>query len=468
MKLNEKPLHELLELIDSDQIAVSEIIDDLTRAVIERDSEICAFLEVAPSDQLKQQAQEQNQLPLRGLPIAIKDLISTEGFKTTCGSQFLRDFEPVFDATAITSLKDAGATIQGKLNLDEFGMGSSNENSGFRPTRNPVDLERVPGGSSGGSAAAVAANMSICALGTDTGGSVRLPASFCGVVGLKPTYGLVSRSGLVSYASSLDTIGPVTKNVRDAAILLNIISGHDPLDSTSVERSDIDYVENLDEGISELKIGIVTEFIEKLYEAARDCFNQWVRQFESLGACFSEISLPHCEYAIPTYYLISAAEASANLARYDGMRYGHRASNESLAEMYEESRSQGFGPEVKRRIILGTYALSAGYAEEWYEKAQCVRSLILSDFQRAFAEVDLILTPTSPEPAFKIGEKMADPLSMYLTDQFLVPVSLAGLCGISIPGGEVDGLPFGLQLIANRFEEDLLLKAAYAYEQSVL
>ena len=466
MKLNEQSLHQLIDLMNKGETDVDAIIESLFAAIDEREPQVNAYLEIQDKQNLLAEAKSFDKSDLKGIPIAIKDLISTIGFNTTCGSQFLRDFEPVYDATAIEHLKRAGASIQGKTNLDEFGMGSSNENSGLGVTKNPVDLDRVPGGSSGGSAAAVAAHTAIASLGTDTGGSVRLPAAFCGVVGLKPTYGLVSRYGLVSYASSLDTIGPITKDVRDAALLLNIIAGHDKRDSTSVAREPESYSANLAKGIAGSKIGIVKEFTDQLDEEAKALFSQWQSVFESLGAEISELSLPHSEYAIPTYYLISASEASANLARYDGVRYGERVEDPKLDVMYSKSRSTGFGDEVKRRIMLGTYALSAGYSEEWYEKAQCVRALIAEDFRTAFSDVDLILTPTSPTPAFKLGEKTADPLSMYLTDQFLVPASLAGLCAISVPGGEVEGLPFGMQLIADRFQEAKLLQAAYAFEQN--
>jgi aspartyl-tRNA(Asn)/glutamyl-tRNA(Gln) amidotransferase subunit A len=466
MGLNEKPLHELIRLLSTKETTIREILDDLYQAIEVREPEVRAYLEVADKEGLLIEAERSKDLPLKGIPIAVKDLISTKGFKNTCGSQFLKDFNPIFDATAITRLKAAGATFLGKTNLDEFGMGSSTENSGFFPTRNPLNLERVPGGSSGGSAAAVAAGTAIYALGTDTGGSIRLPAAFCGVVGLKPTYGLVSRYGLVAYASSLDQIGPITRDVRDAALLLNIIAGHDPADSTSARQSEVDYSRNLGAEIGGLRIGIVKEFVETLSGKAKELFDKWQDRFDQLGARFEEISLPHSKYAIPTYYLISAAEASANLARYDGVRFGHRENDESVLAMYAESRSAGFGSEVKRRIMLGTYGLSAGYADEWYKKAQGVRALITQDFQRAFQNVDLIMTPTSPTPAFKLGEKVDDPLAMYLTDQFLVPASLAKLCAISIPGGEVENLPFGMQLIGNQFEEKRILNAAFTFEQS--
>lgn len=464
MGFNENSLHELTTLLAANEISISDLIEDLYKAIDECEAPVQAFLSIADRDALLTEASAAGDKPLHGIPIAIKDLISTTGFKTTCGSQFLRDFEPIFDATAVTKLKEAGATIQGKTNLDEFGMGSSNENSGYFVTRNPVDLDRVPGGSSGGSAAAVAADMAICALGTDTGGSVRLPAAFCGVVGLKPTYGLVSRYGLIAYASSLDQIGPITRDVRDAAILLDLLAGHDPLDSTSAENQKVNYVNALDADIKGLRIGYVKEYVELLDQEAEALFGRWRATFETMGAQFTEISMPHCNYAIPTYYLISSAEASANLARYDGVRYSHRASDESVESMYQMSRSEGFGPEVKRRIMLGTYALATGYYDAWYKKAQQVRSLIKRDFDAAFKEVDIILTPTSPTSAFKLGEKIEDPLEMYLTDQFLVPVSLAGICAISIPGGEIQDLPFGMQLIGDRFQESKILSAAYAFE----
>ena len=467
-RLNEKPLHELLSLLRQGEIAVEALIEDLFQAIEDREPEIHAYLELADPGELAREAQAQRDKPLRGLPIAVKDLISTVGFRTTCGSRFLGDFWPIYDATAIQKLKEAGATVLGKTNLDEFGMGSSNENSAFGPTRNPLDPERVPGGSSGGSAAAVAAHTAPAALGTDTGGSVRLPAAFCGVVGLKPTYGLVSRYGLVAYASSLDQIGPITKDVRDAALLLGFLAGHDPRDSTSLamDAGGGDYTAGLERGIEGFRVGVVREFFDALRGEARSVAEGWVRTFKELGATIEEVSLPHAEYAIPTYYLIASSEASANLARYDGVRYTRRFSDESLEEMFSRSRDEGFGPEVKRRIMLGTYALSAGYYEQWYGKAQRVRTLIRRDFERAFERCDVLITPTAPTPAFRLGEKLDDPLQMYLSDVFLVPVSLAGLCAISVPGGTVEGLPFGLQIVGDKLQERKILRAAYAFEQS--
>jgi aspartyl-tRNA(Asn)/glutamyl-tRNA(Gln) amidotransferase subunit A len=463
---NEKTLHGLISLLDHQEVRIEEVIADLYRAIEEKDPQIRAYLEVADKERLLEEAKRQQDRPLKGLPIAVKDLISTVGFRTTCGSRFLEAFRPVFDATAVHRLKAAGATILGKTNLDEFGMGSSNENSAFTPVRNPLDLGRVPGGSSGGSAAAVAAHTAICSLGTDTGGSVRLPAAFCGVVGLKPTYGLVSRYGLIAYASSLDQIGPITKDVYDAALLLTIIAGRDPLDSTSIDHGGVDYTQGLDQGIEGFRVGVVREFFSLLEGEAHACAQEWQEAFKGLGAEIVEVSLPHAEYAIPTYYLIASSEASANLARYDGVRYSRRANDETVEAMFSESRNRGFGPEVKRRIMLGTYALSAGYYEEWYGKAQRVRTLIKRDFDRAFEHVDILITPTSPTPAFKLGEKTADPLEMYLSDVYLVPVSLAGVCAISVPGGRVNGLPFGLQIIGDKLEEPKILRTAYAFEQA--
>jgi len=463
--LNEKTLHELLDLLNRREIRVEAVIEDLYAALALREPQIKAYLEVANPERLVEEVALLSEKPLRGLPLSVKDLISTVGFRTTCGSKFLEDFRPIFDATAIVRLKQAGATILGKTNLDEFGMGSSTENCGFYRTRNPIDLERVAGGSSGGSAAAVAAHTALASLGTDTGGSVRLPAAFCGVVGLKPTYGLISRYGLVAYASSLDQIGPITKDVRDCALLLSLMAGRDEADSTSIDNGGIDYSQGLERGIQNFRVGIVREFIDALESEARALVEEWKRAFKELGTELVEISLRHAEYAIPTYYLLSASEASANLARYDGVRYGRRVNDETVEAMFSQSRDHGFGPEVKRRIMLGTYALSAGYYEEWYGKAQRARALIKHDFDEAFRNVDVLITPTSPTTAFRLGEKTEDPLAMYLSDVYLVPTSLAGVCAISIPGGAVQELPFGLQIVGNKLQEQKILRAAYAFEQ---
>ncbi len=466
MNLNERSLHELCRLIEKGEIHPREVIVDLYRALEEWEPRIRAYISLAPQERLLQECERLRDKPLHGLPIAIKDNISTRELRTTCASRFLEGFQPIFDATVVERLKEAGAQILGKTNLDEFAMGSSTENSAFYPTRNPHDLERVPGGSSGGSAAAVAAHEAICALGSDTGGSIRQPASFCGIVGLKPTYGLVSRYGLVAFASSLDQIGPMTKDVRDCAVLLNLLVGRDPNDSTSLDRPCGDYATELGLGIEGFRVGVPHEYLQGLSSEAQARVKEWVRTFEGLGAQIVEISLPHTEYAIPTYYLIASSEASANLARFDGVRYGRRAGQDSIEALFAESRDKGFGPEVKRRIMIGTYALSSGYYEAWYGKAQRVRALIREDFDVAFKTVDMIISPTSPTPAFKLGEKITDPLAMYLSDIFTVPASLAGIPAISIPGGTVDGLPFGLQIIGDKFQEPKLLRAAYAFEQA--
>jgi aspartyl-tRNA(Asn)/glutamyl-tRNA(Gln) amidotransferase subunit A len=407
--------------------------------------------------------------PLEGIPLAIKDVICTKGVPTSCGSKILTGFIPPYDATVILRLQAAGAVILGKTNMDEFAMGSSTENSAFFPTRNPWDLDRVPGGSSGGSAAAVAGDLCAGALGTDTGGSIRQPAALSGVVGLKPTYGRVSRYGLVAFASSLDQIGPLAKDVRDAALLLEAIAGHDPLDSTSADLPVPDYQAALGQGIEGLRIGVPDEyFVEGMDREVEGAVAEAIRILEKLGARVERISLPHTKYAVATYYLIAPAEASSNLARYDGVKYGLRApGGKDLIQMYGRTRAGGFGPEVKRRIMLGTYALSAGYYEAYYGKAQRVRTLIKRDFETAFGKVDLIVTPTSPSAAFRLGEKTADPLEMYLSDIFTISANLAALPAISIPCGFTPrGLPIGLQLIGRALDEAMLLRGAHAYEQA--
>ncbi len=405
--------------------------------------------------------------PLDGIPLAIKDVICTKGIRTSCGSKILEPFVPPYDATVIARLGAAGAIILGKTNMDEFAMGSSTENSAFFPTRNPWDLGRVPGGSSGGSAAAVAADLALGALGSDTGGSIRQPAAFCGTVGLKPTYGRVSRYGLVAFASSLDQIGPFARDVRGAALILQAIAGHDPLDSTSTEVPVPDYTAALGRGIEGLRVGVPAEyFIEGMDPEVAAAVRAAIDVLKGLGARTEKVSLPHTDYALAAYYLIAPAEASSNLARYDGVKYGYRAAGgKDLIQMYGRTRAEGFGAEVKRRIMLGTYALSAGYYEAYYGKAQRVRTLVRRDFQQAFERVDLLVCPTAPSVAFKLGDK-EDPLQMYLCDVFTIPVNLAGLPGLSLPGGfTATGLPIGLQLIGKPFDEATLLSAAYAYEQ---
>jgi aspartyl-tRNA(Asn)/glutamyl-tRNA(Gln) amidotransferase subunit A len=405
--------------------------------------------------------------PLAGVPVGIKDVLVVKGAPATAGSKILKGYEPPYDATAVTRLEEAGAVLLGKINCDEFAMGSSNENSAYGPVRNPVDPERVPGGSSGGSAAAVAADMAVATLGTDTGGSIRQPASFCGVVGVLPTYGRVSRYGLIAFASSLDRVGPFAGNVRDAATLLGVIAGHDVKDATSSTTPVSDYATESDKPVEGLRIGVPAEyFAEGLDPEVRAAIEKGIEALKAAGCTVKPISLPHTRYAIPTYYLVATAEASANLARFDGVRYGHRSAvSGSLADMYRHSRDEGFGAEVKRRILLGTYALSAGYYDAYYLKAQQVRRLLAEEFLRAFADVDAIVTPTSPVPAFKLGEKTSDPLSMYLADIYTVTASLAGICGVTVPCGATNaGLPVGMQVLASHFKEGTAFRVARAVE----
>jgi aspartyl-tRNA(Asn)/glutamyl-tRNA(Gln) amidotransferase subunit A len=450
----------------------------LTEAVLQRISEmderVKAYLALTPERALAQaRAADEARAAgrdgdLLGIPVAIKDVLCTDGIATTAGSRMLEGFLPPYDATVVGRLKEAGAVILGKTNTDEFAMGSSTENSAYFTTRNPWDLSRVPGGSSGGSAAAVAADECVAALGTDTGGSVRQPAALCGVVGLKPTYGRVSRYGLIAFASSLDQVGVLTKDTQDAAMLLKAIAGHDPRDSTSVNLPVPDYTEALTGEVRGMQIGVPGEyFIEGLQIEVKDAVRAAVDTLAALGADVREVSLPHTEYALPVYYLIAPAEASANLARYDGVRYGLRADSESLLGMYSTTRGQGFGPEVKRRIMLGTYALSAGYYDAYYLRAQKARTLIKADFDAAFDEVDVILGPTSPTTAFPIGERVEDPLQMYLSDVFTLSMNLAGVCGVSLPCGfDGQGLPIGLQVTGPAFGEAQVLRVANAYEQA--
>src|ERR1700757_2950365 len=440
------------------------------------DGQIGAFLTLSRERALEQAdridrmvAEGKSLPPLAGVPVGIKDVMSTRGVRTTAGSKILENYIPPYDCTAVARLEAAGAVVLGKMNCDEFAMGSSNENSAYQPVRNPRDLSRVPGGSSGGSAAAVAADMAVFTLGSDTGGSIRQPASFCGVVGLMPTYGRVSRYGLIAFASSLDHIGPLTKTVKDAAIVLRTIAGRDPMDSTSAEVSVPDYAAELEKPVRGLKLGVAKEYLgEGLDDEVRQAVEGAIEKLKGLGCEIIPVSLPHTPYAIPTYYLIATAEASSNLARYDGVRYSHRARGvKTLSEMYRRSRDEGFGAEVKRRIILGTYALSAGYYDAYYLKALKVRRLIRQDFDRAFHEVDLIIGPVTTSPAFKIGEKVNDPLAMYLVDLYTVTADLAGIPGISIPCGQThERLPIGLQILGKHFDEATILRVAHAYEQA--
>ena len=424
-----------------------------------------AFRAAAAVDQL---AEKRSPLPpLAGVPIGIKDVLVMQGSPATAGSRILEGYRPPYDATVVKRLEAAGAVLLGKLNCDEFAMGSSNENSGYGPVHNPVALDRVPGGSSGGSAAAVAAGMAVATLGTDTGGSIRQPASFCGVVGLLPTYGRVSRYGLIAFASSLDRIGPLTRTVRDAAIMLGVIAGHDPLDATSATLPVPDYVEALEQPVKGLRVGVPTEYFgEGLDPCVRAAVESAIESLREAGCSIHPVSLPHTRYAVPTYYLVATAEASANLARFDAVRYGFRARDaNTLNAMYRQSRDLGFGAEVKRRILLGTYALSAGYYDAYYKKAQQVRSLVTQDFVTAFEQVDVLVTPTAPTPAFKLGEKTDDPLSMYLADIYTVTASLAGICGISVPCQTPSGsLPIGAQILGKHFDEATVLRVALAIE----
>ena len=404
-----------------------------------------------------------------GIPIALKDVLSTKDITTTCGSRILESYVPPFDCTPWARLSEAGSVLVGKTNCDEFAMGSSNENSAFGPVHNPWDLDTVPGGSSGGSAAAVAAGEAVWAMGTDTGGSVRQPASLCGVVGLKPTYGLISRYGLIAFASSLDTVGTFTRSVRDAAILLTVVAGRDRLDATSLDRTVDDYTEGLNEGVSGLRVGVVKEaFGEGVQPGVRASVQSALDRLSDIGASIGEASLPHADYALSAYYLIAPSEASSNLARYDGVRYGLRVPGEDSIEMMAKTRGAGFGPEVKRRIMLGTYALSAGYYEAYYGQAQKVRTLIIRDYEKAFESFDVLVSPTSPTTAFRIGERADDPLAMYLSDVFTIPANLAGVPGISIPSGlDEAGLPVGLQVTAPVLGESLLLRVAHALEREL-
>jgi aspartyl-tRNA(Asn)/glutamyl-tRNA(Gln) amidotransferase subunit A len=407
--------------------------------------------------------------PLAGVPVGVKDVMVTQGVRTTAGSQILGNYIPPYDCTAVARMEAAGAIVLGKTNCDEFAMGSSNENSAWHPVHNPRDLSRVPGGSSGGSAAAVAADMAVATLGSDTGGSIRQPASFCGVVGLMPTYGRVSRYGLIAFASSLDRIGPITKTVKDAATVLQVIAGRDPMDSTSADVPVPDYLAELEKPEHGLKLGVPAEYFgEAVDPEVRNAVETAIQKLASLGCEIVPVSLPHTKYAIPTYYIVATAEASSNLARFDGVRYGYRTKGaRNLSEMYRRTREEGFGTEVKRRIMLGTYALSAGYYEAYYLKAQKVRTLLARDFEEAFKKVDAIVTPTSPTAAFKLGEKVNDPLAMYLADIFTVTANLVGIPGISVPCGETkEKLPIGLQILGKHFDEGTILRVGHAVEQS--
>jgi aspartyl-tRNA(Asn)/glutamyl-tRNA(Gln) amidotransferase subunit A len=475
--------------IDGIRTAIAEqrttalaVVEECYERIRREDAEIGAFLTLS-EERAMEQVERIHKLaiegkplpPLAGVPIAIKDVMVTRGVRTTAASKILENFIPPYDCTAVARLEAAGAVILGKLNCDEFAMGSSTENSAFHPVRNPRDKTRVPGGSSGGSAAAVAAGMAVATLGSDTGGSIRQPASLCGVVGLKPTYGRVSRYGLIAFASSLDHIGPFASTVRDAALVLQTIAGRDPMDATSADVPVPDYVAEMEKPVadsqSKIRVGVAKEYFGSGLDAeVRAAVEAAIQKLSSLGCEIVPVSLPHTEYAIPAYYIVATAEASANLARYDGVRYGFRTRGaRTLGEMYRETRDRGFGMEVKRRIMLGTYALSAGYYDAYYLKAQKVRTLLRQDFDEAFQKVDVIAAPTAPTPAFKLGEKVDDPLAMYLADIYTVTANLAGTPGISVPCGETrEGLPIGLQIFGRHFDEGKVLRVAHAFERASL
>ena len=475
MDITELTVHELQEKLKNKELTVTEITKAYVDRINEKEPEVQAFITELTSEGMEQAKKIQERIDkgeklgdLAGIPIGIKDIICTKGVKTTCASKMLENFVAPYDATVMEKINEEEMIDLGKLNMDEFAMGGSTEYSYFKKTRNPWDLSKVPGGSSGGSAAAVAANMVPWALGTDTGGSIRQPASLCGIVGLKPTYGLVSRYGVVAFASSLDQVGVFTKDVQDCAMLLNVIAGHDEKDTTSVDVGPKDYTKALQKDIKGLKIGIPKEFYgEGINPEVKSSLEKAIAKYKEMGAEVEEFSLDIANYALATYYIIACAEASSNLGRYDGIRYTYRAKDaKNLKEIYKKSRSEGFGAEVKRRIILGTYVLSSGYYDAYYKKAQQVRTLVMNEFNKAFEKYDIIVTPTSPTTAFKIGEKSTNPMEMYLADICTVSVNIAGLPGMSIPCGiDSEGMPIGMQIIGNKFCEETIIKAAYAYEQ---
>lgn len=475
MSLFDYKVSDLHELLHKKELKVSDLVDESYKRISQVEDQVQAFLTL-DEEQARKTAKELDESLntdgskglLFGMPIGLKDNLVTKGLRTTCASKILENFDPIYDATVVQKLKQAETITIGKLNMDEFAMGSSNENSSFKKAHNPWDLARVPGGSSGGSAASVASGEVLFSLGSDTGGSIRQPASFCGVVGLKPTYGRVSRFGLVAFASSLDQIGPITRTVEDNAYLLQAISGLDPMDSTSANVEVPNFVGALTGDVKGLKIAVPKEYLgEGVNETVRQSVLDALKVLESLGAVWEEVSLPHSKYALAAYYLLSSSEASANLARFDGVRYGYRTQDpENLIDLYKKTRAEGFGDEVKRRIMLGTFALSSGYYDAYYKKAQKVRTLIKKDFDDVFAKFDVIVGPTTPTPAFKIGEKIDDPLTMYINDILTIPVNLAGVPGISIPCGFDGGLPLGLQIIGKHFDEATIYRVAHAFEQA--
>lgn len=476
LELHKMSAHELSGMMRERKLGAVELTKAILKRIDDIDSKVGSYVTVSGEEALNKAQEVQSKMdkgeevsPLAGIPMAVKDNMCTEGVLTTCASKILKNFIPPYDATVVGKLKAADSVLLGKLNMDEFAMGGSTENSWFKQTKNPWDLQRVPGGSSGGSAASVACGEAVFALGSDTGGSIRQPASFCGVVGMKPTYGSVSRYGLVAFASSLDQIGPLTKDVTDCALVLNAITGHDIKDSTSASVDYPDYTKALVNDVKGLRIGIPKEYTgEGLNSEVGNAIAESIKAFEKLGAVCEEFSLPVTEYSIPAYYIISSAEASSNLARYDGIKYGYRAEKfTDLLDLYKQSRSEGFGAEVKRRIMLGTYALSSGYYDAYYKKALQVRTLVRNGFDEAFEKYDLVIGPTAPTTAYKIGEKVNDPLAMYLGDIYTVSANIAGLPGLVIPCGfDSQGLPIGLQLIGKPFDESMLLRAGYTFEQN--
>jgi aspartyl-tRNA(Asn)/glutamyl-tRNA(Gln) amidotransferase subunit A len=465
---------EIARRVRSGEASAEAVAGESLDAIRRLDGGLHAFLHLLPERALERARQVDRSIaageappPLAGVPVALKDVLDLDGVPTTCGSRILEGYRPSFTATCVERLEAAGAVVVGKTNMDEFAMGSSTENSAYGPTRNPWDLERVPGGSSGGSAAAVAAGMVPLALGTDTGGSIRQPAALCGVVGLKPTYGRVSRWGLVAFASSLDQVGPLSRTVEDAALVSSVLFGHDPRDATSAARTAPDFRDALGGGLAGIRVGVPWAFLEQgLHPGVAASFKAALSELQGAGARVVDVALPHGPHAIATYYIVATAEASSNLARFDGVRYGLRAAGaRDLREMYGETRDRGFGAEVKRRIVLGTFVLSTGYYDAYYLRAQKVRTLIRRDFEEAFGSCDLVALPTTPSPAFRLGDKTADPLQMYLEDIFTVPASLAGIPGLSVPCGLVDGLPVGLQLLGRPYDEATLLRAGHGYQQ---
>ena len=469
MELYELTVHELLEKLDNNEISVEDITKSYVDRINDKEKDVQAFVSVLDKEALEKAKEiKERKTKFTGIPIGIKDNMCIKGTKTTCSSKMLENFVAPYNATVIEKLNEENMIYLGKLNMDEFAMGASTEYSAFKKTRNPWNLNTVPGGSSGGSAAAVAANMVPWALGSDTGGSIRQPSSLCGVVGLKPTYGLVSRYGLVAFASSLDQIGPITKDVTDSAMLLNLITGHDEKDSTSVNTDKKDYTKALKEDVKGLKIGVPKEYFgEGINEEVKQSVKEAIKKYEEMGAIVEECSLDIADESLAVYYIIACAEASSNLGRFDGIRYGYRTENfTSLKDIYINSRSEGFGAEVKRRIILGTYVLSSGYYDAYYKKAQKVRSIIIKEFEKLFEKYDVLLTPTSPSVAYELGSKLNNPLEMYLADLCTVTVNIAGLPGISIPCGvDSKGMPIGMQLIGKHFDEETILRAAYTFEQ---